>query len=105
MQMSGLHDVLDYAVQATFHDIPNAILTRPFNPLVRNIFLSIFFYSGRNASLPEICFIYSVIFPAAPQEIVGDAGIEPGTAALQSGVILASCRLSHHIPNEPPNLH
>jgi hypothetical protein len=29
--------------------------------------------------------LYTVIVPAAPQETVGDTGLEPGTAALQSG--------------------
>jgi hypothetical protein len=28
---------------------------------------------------------YTVVSPAAPQETVEEAGIEPGTAALQSG--------------------
>jgi hypothetical protein len=51
-----------------------------------------------DASHPEILFYYTVIIPVAPQETVGDAGIEPGTAALQSGVTLVSSRLSHHIP-------
>jgi hypothetical protein len=32
-----------------------------------------------------------------------DAGIEPGTAALQSGVTPALSRLSHHIHHEPPH--
>jgi hypothetical protein len=30
-------------------------------------------------------FVYTVIIPAAPQETMEEAGIEPGTAALQSG--------------------
>jgi hypothetical protein len=38
-----------------------------------------------DASHPEILFLYTVIIPAAPQETVVEAGIEPGTAALQSG--------------------
>jgi hypothetical protein len=39
-----------------------------------------------DASHPEIWFYrYTVIIPAAPQETVEEAGIEPGTAALQSG--------------------
>jgi hypothetical protein len=60
----------------------------------------IFFYSGMDASHPEIfLFLYTVIVPAAPQETLRDAGIEPGTAALQSGVTLALSQLSHHIPN------
>jgi hypothetical protein len=50
-----------------------------------------------DASHPEICFLYTAIIPAAPQETVMDAGIEPGTAALQSGATLALSRLSHHI--------
>jgi hypothetical protein len=29
--------------------------------------------------------LYTVVIPAAPQETVEEAGIEPGTAALQSG--------------------
>jgi hypothetical protein len=40
----------------------------------------------------------TAIVPAAPQETVRDAGIEPGTAALQSGVTLALSQQSHHIP-------
>jgi hypothetical protein len=31
----------------------------------------------------RFCFVLQVIIPAAPQEIVGEAGIEPGTAAWQ----------------------
>jgi hypothetical protein len=70
-----------------------------------DFFFCIFFYSGRDASHPEIfCFYYTVIIPAAPQETVRDAGIEPGTAALQFGVALAFSRLSHHIP-KPPHPH
>jgi hypothetical protein len=38
-----------------------------------------------DASHPEIWFLYTVIIPAAPQETVEEAWIEPGTAALQSG--------------------
>jgi hypothetical protein len=53
--------------------------------LILPIYLNIFFYS---ASHPEIYFYYTAIIPAAPQETVGNAGIEPGTAALQSGVTL-----------------
>jgi hypothetical protein len=34
-----------------------------------------------DASHPEIYLLYTVIFPAAPQETVGEAVIEPGTAA------------------------
>jgi hypothetical protein len=49
------------------------------------------------ASHPEILFLYTAIVPAAPQKTVRDAGIEPGTVALQSGVILAFSQLSHHI--------
>jgi hypothetical protein len=41
----------------------------------------LFFYSGMGASHPEIYLSYTAIIPAAPQETVGDAGIEPGTAA------------------------
>jgi hypothetical protein len=62
-----------------------------------NFFL---FNSGMDASHPEILFLYTAIVPAAPQQTVRDAGIEPGTAAvLQSGVTLALSQLSHHIPN------
>jgi hypothetical protein len=43
------------------------------------------------------------MIPAAPLETERDAGIEPGTAALQSSVTLAISRLSHHIPDEPPH--
>jgi hypothetical protein len=40
------------------------------------------------------------MIPAAPQETVRDAGIEPGpgTGAWQSDVTLAISRLSHNIP-------
>jgi hypothetical protein len=51
-----------------------------------------------DGSHPEILFLYIAIVPAAPQETVRDAGIESGTAALQSGVTLALSQLSHHIP-------
>jgi hypothetical protein len=51
-----------------------------------------------DASYPEILFLYTAIVPAAPEETVRDAGIEPGTAALQSVVTLALSQLSHHIP-------
>jgi hypothetical protein len=40
----------------------------------------LFFYSGMDASHPKIYLFYTAIIPAAPQETVGDAGIEPGTA-------------------------
>jgi hypothetical protein len=44
------------------------------------IFLVIVFYSGIDASFPEILILfYTVMIPAAPQETVGEAGIEPGT--------------------------
>jgi hypothetical protein len=55
------------------------------NVRITQFFLKIVFYSGMDASHPEISFFYTVIFPAAPQETVEEAGIEPGTAALQSG--------------------
>jgi hypothetical protein len=58
------------------------------------------FFSGIDASHPEIWFQYTVMIPATPQETVEEAGIEPGTAALQSG-----SPLSHHIPTEPPRPH
>jgi hypothetical protein len=45
------------------------------------LLLLIVFYSGMDASFPEILFFYTVMIPAAPQETVGEAGIEPGTAA------------------------
>jgi hypothetical protein len=52
-----------------------------------------------DASHPEILFmIHIAIVTAAPQETVRNAVIEPGTAALQSGVTLALSQLSHHIP-------
>jgi hypothetical protein len=38
-----------------------------------------------DASHPEISLLYTAIIPAAPQGTVEEAGIEPGTAALQSG--------------------
>jgi hypothetical protein len=57
--------------------------------LLRTIFSIVFFYSGRDASHPEIRFFgYTVIIPAALQETVGDVRIEPGTAALQSGSVV-----------------
>jgi hypothetical protein len=52
-----------------------------------------------DASHPETLFVYTAIVPAAPEENVRDAGIEPKTAALQSDVTLALSQLSHHIPN------
>jgi hypothetical protein len=42
-----------------------------------------FFYSGMDATHPEIYLLYTAIIPSAPQETVEEAGI--GTAALQSG--------------------
>jgi hypothetical protein len=44
-------------------------------------FFKIFFISGMDASFSEIFLYYTVMIPAAPQETVGEAGIEPGTAA------------------------
>jgi hypothetical protein len=36
------------------------------------------FYSGMDASHPEIFFLsYTAIFPAAPQETVGEPGLNP----------------------------
>jgi hypothetical protein len=56
--------------------------------------------------IPRFDFWYTVIIPAAPQETVEEAGIESGTAALQSGSpsralanwATTSPILSHHIP-------
>jgi hypothetical protein len=45
-------------------------------------FLLIVFYSGMDSSFPEILILfYTVMIPGAPQETVGEAEIEPGTAA------------------------
>jgi hypothetical protein len=57
-----------------------------------------------DASHPEICFIYTVIIPASPQETVEEAGIEPGTAALQSGSpSRALADWATTFPTEPPH--
>jgi hypothetical protein len=45
------------------------------------IIIIIFFYSSRDASLPEICFWYTVYCPGPVQETVRDVGFELGTAA------------------------
>jgi hypothetical protein len=53
------------------------------------LFILLFFYSGREISHPEILFCfthYTVIMHAAPQETVGEAGIESGTVAWQPGI-------------------
>jgi hypothetical protein len=63
-------------------------------------FFYFFFNSGMEASHPEILFLFTAIVPASPQETVRDAGIEPRTAASQSGATLALSQLSHHIPAE-----
>jgi hypothetical protein len=39
------------------------------------------FYLELDASHPEIYLSYTAMIPATPQETVGDAWIEPGTAA------------------------
>jgi hypothetical protein len=50
-------------------------------------FIIIFVNSGRDASQSEILFLcYTVIIPAALQETVGEAWIEPGTAAWQPDI-------------------
>jgi hypothetical protein len=49
------------------------------------IFLKLFFTQEWTAHILRFDFLYTVIIPAAPQETVEEAGIEPGTAALQSG--------------------
>jgi hypothetical protein len=59
--------------------------------LIFNYFFYYFLYSGRDASHPEILFIYlfiyTVMIPAAPHQETGvEAGIEPGTAAWQPGI-------------------
>jgi hypothetical protein len=41
--------------------------------------------------------MHGIMMPAAPREIVKDAGIEPGTHAQQSSVTRALSQLSHHI--------
>jgi hypothetical protein len=62
-------------------------------------FFYIVFYSGIDASHSEIWFLYTVIIiPAAPQDTVDEAGIEPGTAALLFGSPSCLSQLSHHIP-------
>jgi ABC-type amino acid transport system permease subunit len=60
----------------------NTLLATPTVNILLIIF--IFFYSGT----PHILkfYLWYTGVPAAPQEPVQEAGIEPGTAALQSGV-------------------
>jgi hypothetical protein len=52
-----------------------------------------------DASHPEICLSCTAIIPAAPQETVGDAGIDP--ELLRCSLVEPNClnQLSHHIPN------
>jgi hypothetical protein len=57
-----------------------------FYELSGKIFFCFLFFTQKGT--PHILrfdFWYTVIVPAAPQETVEEAGIEPGTAALQSG--------------------
>jgi hypothetical protein len=49
------------------------------------IFYILFFTQEGTPHILRFDFRYTVIVPAAPQETVEEAGIEPGTAALQSG--------------------
>jgi hypothetical protein len=59
---------------------------------------------GRLTSRDFIYIIHTVIVPGAPQEAVGEAGIKPGTAAVQCGVTQWTYLTEHHIPNtEPPH--
>jgi hypothetical protein len=48
-------------------------------------FCKLFFTQEWTPHILRFHFFYTVIIPAAPQETVEEAGIEPGTAALQSG--------------------
>jgi hypothetical protein len=49
------------------------------------LFFKLFFTQDWTPHILRFYFTYTVIIPAAPQETVEEAGIEPGTAALQSG--------------------
>jgi hypothetical protein len=55
-----------------------------------------------DASHPEIYLSYTAIITAAPQETVEEAGIEPGTAALQSGETHVAI---NNLPPQPPLCH
>jgi hypothetical protein len=48
-------------------------------------FLNCFLTQEWTPHILRFDFLYTVIIPAAPQETVEEAGIEPETAALQSG--------------------
>jgi hypothetical protein len=54
--------------------------------LIFKLYFFFFFYSGSPPHIMTFYLKYKVIAPAAPQETVGEAGIEPRTAALQPGV-------------------
>jgi hypothetical protein len=59
----------------------------PNEPDKKNMYCStLIFYSGRDASHPEICFLYTTMFPGPVQETVGEAGFELETAALEFSV-------------------
>jgi hypothetical protein len=80
------------------------------SPIFHDLFffiIIIFFNQEWTPHILRFLFLYTAIVPAAPQETVRDAGIEPRTAALQSGVTLALSQLSHHIPypTTPPIFH
>jgi hypothetical protein len=55
-------------------------------PRAKCFFFNGFFTREWTPHILRFFYLYTVIAPAAPQETVGEAGIEPGTAALQSGV-------------------
>jgi hypothetical protein len=60
----------------------NVKLEKNFYFIFILFYFFIVFNTGRDASFHEILFqYYTVMIPAAPQETVGEAGIEPGTAA------------------------
>jgi hypothetical protein len=50
-----------------------------------SFFFKLFFTQEWTPHILRFDFWYTVIIPATPQETVEEAGIEPGTAALQSG--------------------
>jgi hypothetical protein len=57
---------------------------------IHNVFIYFNYFTQEGTPhIPRFDLLYTGIFPAAPQKTVGDAGIEPGTAALQSSLLVA----------------
>jgi hypothetical protein len=52
---------------------------------MKSIFLNYFFTQELTPHFLRFYLFYTAMIPGAPQETVGEAGIEPGTAAWQPG--------------------